>query len=666
MTEGTREREAGLSPEGRAALERRILAAAKSAADTTETPLRIVRRPDPAGPAPLSSMQQRLWLLDQLAPGKSSYNVTRTSRVEGPLDLERFAGSLERVVARHEALRTTFASREGLPFQESASAALPFLAVLSLGDLPEDERERAALDAALRDAETPFDLTRGPLLRVTLFRLSRDNHILHLTAHHIITDAWSMEILFQELSAFYSESESVASPPIRPLGLQYADFCAWQTAWLGSERAESQLSYWAERLRGATSLDLPLDRPRPAVPSFSGWHRTILLPRAMLDGLLALALRENATLFMVLLAAFYIFLQRHSGQDDVSVATPIAGRTLPELEPLIGFFANTLVLRGDLSGAPDFREVLRRVRETALDAFSHQEVPLEQLVQTLRPERHLSQNPLAQAFLVLQNAPSGALRFGSARVTPIDLVTRTARFDLELHARETGDGLSCMLIASADLFDEDTVGRFLERFEVLLTSILTNPDLPVSGLALIPAEERRRVLFDWNRTERDFGRPRCIDQLFEEQVARTPDAVAVHAKGAEMTYSELNARANRLSRRLRAAGVVPDALVGVCLERTPDLIVALLGIWKARGAYVALDPSYPAERLKYMLEDSGARVVIAEEELPRGVGGSSVRIAPSSAQTGSDDSGNLEGVANPSSMLAAIRLAKKLARKGQD
>ncbi|MDQ2970132.1 MAG: amino acid adenylation domain-containing protein, partial [Acidobacteriota bacterium] len=397
-----------------------------------------------------------------------------------------------------------------------------------------------------------------------------------------------------------------------------------------------------------------VDRQRPAVRTSKGVHRTRVLPRNVLERLGELARSENATLFMVLLAAFYVFLQRHTGQDDISVATPIAGRTVPAIEPLIGFFANTLVLRSDFSGKPTFRELLRRVRETALDSYTHQDVPFEKLVEMLRPDRHVAQNPLAQALFVLQNSPSSALALPGAKVTPIDLVTRTARFDLEFHARETEAGLSCMLIASSDLFDEEAPDRFLDRFEALVSSILANPNLSIGELSLLPEWERNRVLVEWNQTDHDFGAPRCIHELFEAQAARTPRGIAVRGKTEEVTYEELNARANGLAHRLRGLGVGPDTLVAVCLDRSADLLVALLAVWKAGGAYVPIDPSYPAERVEYMLEDSAASVVIAAERFRELVGESRIVLSVSSVEEKPPDSHNPSTVAGPENLAYVL------------
>ena len=611
MRDQLSERQSRLSVAQRATLEERIRDAARGAS----SPGRIPRRSDPGAPIPLSSAQQRLWFLDQLAPGNCWYNVTRTMRIEGALAADALGRSFEEVVARHEALRTTIANRDGHPVQIIAPAASVAFPIVRLEHVPEGGREAAALALALEDAERPFDLSRGPLLRAMLFRLSPEHHVLQVTAHHIVTDGWSMETFFREISSLYEAFSAGATPSLEPLGIQYPDFCLWQREWLETEAARAQIDHWAERLRGAAPLDLPTDRPRPAVPSFRGGRRTRMVSSRVLEGLRALAHSERATLFMVLLAAFDAFLQRHTGQDDILVATPIAGRRRPELENLIGFFANTVVVRGDLSGKPTFRELVRRVRETALDAYAHQDVPLEKLVQALRPERSLAQNPLVDVVCALHNAPSAELRLPGARVTPLELFTRTARFDLELHAQETVNGLSCILISAADLFEEETLGRLLDRFEVLLASIVESPDRCVGELDLLPESERRKLLFDWNQTERDYRTDRCVHELFELQAEQTPALVAVEFEGDEVTYEELNRRANHLAQRLRSFDVGPEVLVGLAAERSVEMVVGLLAILKAGGAYVPLDPTYPRDRLALLLEDTGASLVLTQRHL---------------------------------------------------
>lgn len=598
---------ADLSDAQKSALERRIRDAGRIA---SSSPSRIRRRADPAAPVPLSSAQQRLWVLDQLVPRNRAYNLTRTLRVEGPLSQDALRQSIREIVARHESLRTTFMNREGQPVQIIADTSVDPLSVLSLEQLPEAQREPEALEIAQRDAEALFDLSVGPLQRTTLIRLNPELHLLQVTAHHIVTDGWSMEVFFRELSALYAAFSSGEGRPLDPLSVQYPDFCIWQREFLESSAASEQIASWAEHLRGVGTLDLPIDRARPAVPTLRGAYRTRVFPMQCLDALTAISREQGATLFMTLLAAFNVFLQRHTGQDDLSVAAPIAGRNLPELETLIGFFANTIVLRSDLSGDPTFREVLGRVRECAFDSYAHQDVPFEKIVEALRPERSLAVNPIAQVLGVLQNVPPAPLRLKGAKVTPLESRTQTSRFDLELHATETPDGLACTLIASSDLFEDKSLERMLARFETLTESIVRTPDRRISELDLLPETERAEIFSEWNPPSRDYATGRLIHEFFEEQAHRNPDAIAAEFEDRRLSYAELNGRANQLAAHLRTLGVSPGVLVGVCLDRSLEMVIALIGVLKSGGAYVPLDPEYPAERLTFMLADAQTPVLV--------------------------------------------------------
>ncbi|HEY6931723.1 MAG TPA: condensation domain-containing protein, partial [Thermoanaerobaculia bacterium] len=596
-----------LSAAQRSLLEKRIQEARRIA---SSSPPRIRRRADLAAPVPLSSAQQRLWVLDQLVPGNRAYNLTRTLRVEGPLSDEALRRSVEEVVARHESLRTTFANREGQPVQIVAEKPTVPFSVVSLEHLPEAQRMPRALERALEDAEDLFDLSTGPLLRATLMRLAPELHVLQVTAHHIAADGWSMEVFFREVSILYDAFSSGEVRPLEPLDVQYPDFCIWQREFLESPAAAAQIAKWAEHLRGVGSLDLPTDRARPTVPTLRGAYHTRLFSKRRLDALAAVSRERGATLFMTLLAAFNVFLQRHTGQDDLSVAAPIAGRNLPELENLIGFFANTIVLRSDLSGDPTFREVLARVREAALESYTHQDVPLEKIVETLRPERSLAVNPIAQVLGVLQNVPLAPLRLKRAKVTPLESWTRTSRFDLELHATETADGLACTLVGSSDLFEEKSLERMLARFETLTDSIVRTPDLRISELDLLPETERAEIVSDWNPPSRDFASGRPIYEFLEDRADRSPDSVAAEFEDRRLSYAELNRKANQLASHLRALGAGPGVLVGVCLDRSLEMVIALIAVLKSGGAYVPLDPEYPAERLAFMLADAQTPVLV--------------------------------------------------------
>jgi amino acid adenylation domain-containing protein len=600
--------DAASSPKAR--LEERLRAAAAS----VKRPSTIPKRSGDPSTAPLSSAQERLWLLDQLAPASSAYNMTRSFWIEGPLDAAALARALDRVVDRHEALRVRIETLDGSPVQRVVPPQTGTLRVGTLEDLPEKARREAALERARADADAPFDLARGPLLRALLLRLGPDEHLFHLTAHHIVTDAWSMGILFREVSDFLEgKTDEGSAPP----GLQYPDFCAWQATWLETEEARSRVRSWAEKLRGAPQLPLPGDRARPPVSRPNGVSRSRAFSRRLSDGVAALARSERATPYMVLLAAFEAFLHRHAGGNpaDFLVATPVAGRGRPELEDVVGFFANTLVVRADLSGGPTFRQLLGRVRASALDAWSHADVPLEKLVEILRPPRQTLRDPLASALFSLRNAPDAVLRVPGARAFPVELEISTARFDLELHARESAHGLHVLLVGAAELFDSETLARMLERLEVLLESAVADPDRGVADLELLPEEEKRTVLDVWNRTGRDRGAPSTVVEMIEEQARRTPDAIALDLEGDRRTYGELWRSVRAGARRLAAAGVRPEVVVALLFERSIEMVESLVATLAAGGAFLPLDPAAPAARLEMMLSDAEPAVVLTTRAL---------------------------------------------------
>jgi amino acid adenylation domain-containing protein/non-ribosomal peptide synthase protein (TIGR01720 family) len=573
----------------------------------------IIPQPRGADGLPTSFAQRRLWFLDQLEPGSPLYNIPTAVRLSGRLDPTALEHALNELVRRHETLRTTFTERDGEPIQviAPAGAATLSLATIDLRSQPSSVRESAARHLALEEARTPFDLARGPLLRATLLQISDDDHIVLLTLHHIITDGWSMGVLIGELVTLYGAYAHGRSAPLPPLPIQYADFAHWQRTWLQGGALEEQIAYWKQQLGGNLSpLDLPTDRPRPARQSSRGAQRTRQLPRHLTDALRTLGSEESATLFMTLLAAFQTLLHRYSGQDDICVGTPIANRTRAELEGLIGFFANTLVLRATLSGEPSFRALLQQVREMALGAYAHQDLPFEMLVEALQPKRDLSRTPLFQAMFVLQNTPAPASQLPDLTLQPIEMPRDTSTFDLTLAIVDQHDGLLASIEYCVDLFDETTIERMLGQFEVLLEGIVANPDTPISRLPLLTAGERHTLLTLWNDTAAAVLYDRCLHQLFEEQAARTPAAIAIVAGDTRLTYGELNAQANQLARHLRSCGVGPDTLVGIAIERSPEMIVGLLGILKAGGAYLPLDPSYPAERLAFMREDARPLVLL--------------------------------------------------------
>jgi amino acid adenylation domain-containing protein len=563
---------------------------------------------------PLSFAQELLWLLDQLMPGSTAYTVRWATRIAGPLNVPALQKALDAVVARHEVLRTTYPSAGGRPVQAIAPAASVRLPVVDLRGAPdgaEAEVRRILQEAAQRPFNLACDTLGG-----TLLRTGEEEHVLFLTLHHIMCDGWSRGIFFRELASLYAAFAAERPSPLPPLPIQYADFAQWQRQRLAGGLEDRLLSYWKRQLAGAPALlELPADRPRPPVRGSAGARRTSRLPRALADRLRALSQQEGATLFMTLLAAFKALLHRYSGQEDVVLGSPIANRNRVETEPLIGLFANVLVLRTTLSGDPTFRQLLGRVREVCLGAYEHQDLPFEKLVVELQPERSLSYTPLFQVMFILQNMPREQRELAGLELTALEAASETTKFDLTLSITERPDGLHAVLAYNTDLFDDDTIARMIGHYQTLLEGAAADPDLPLRRLPLLTEAERRQLLFDWNATTAPRPRGKCVHHLFEEQASRTPDARAVAYGGQTLTYRELNARANRLARHLARRGVGRGALVGVCLERSPDALVAILGVLKAGGAYVALDPTYPQDRLGFMTADSQATVVLTHRAL---------------------------------------------------
>jgi aspartate racemase len=608
---GVAARRSELSAEKRALLEKRLRGATKGAGKRTGIPRRADRTT-----APLSFAQQQLWFLDQLTPNSALYNLCAAVRVRGRLERDALEQALGAVVARHESLRTRFVAVEGSPEQIIDEPKPVKLPVIDLTALPAESREGEAQRRLGEEARRPFDLARDLMLRATLLKLGSAEHILGVTVHHIAADGWSLGVFFRELAASYEGFSAGREASLPELPIQYADFAAWQRGWLRGQVYERQLEFWKQRLAGAPAiLELPADHPRPAVESFCGDCETLALPGELTERLKSLARQEGVTLFMLLLAAFQVLLYRYTRQADIVVGTPVAGRNQMETEGLIGLFINTLVLRTSLSGEPVFRQLLDRVRQTALDALANQDLPFEKLVEELRLERSLGRNPLFQVMFVLQSAPAWTTGMTGLTLTPMDVNTGTAKFDLTLALEEREPGLRAALEYRTDLFERSAIRRMLGHFQTLLESIVTDPAQPISLLKLLPDPERRQLLAEWNNTRTNYPRGKTIPQLFEEQVEQRPEAAAVVFEGRQLTYRELNERANRLAHYLQRLGVGPEVLVAVCLERSLEMIVALLGILKAGGAYVSLDPTYPKERLAFMLEDTRAPVLLTQEKL---------------------------------------------------
>jgi amino acid adenylation domain-containing protein len=565
----------------------------------------------------LSFAQQRLWFLDQYEPGSAVYNVSRAVRLKGCLDIDALERGFNEIVRRHEALRTSFLMIEGEAVQVIAPSQSLSLAVLDLSDGLETEREDEARRLAREEARRrSFDLSRGPLVRATVIRLSADDHVLVLTMHHIVSDGWSMGVLYHELSVLYGAFTHNQPSPLSELPIQYADYAVWQRQWLKGEVLESQLSYWKKQLEGIPGvLHLPTDHPRPAVQSYRGKRQSIELSKELTQGVKDLSRKEGVTLFMTLLAAFQTLIYCYTGQKDIVVGSPIANRNRAEIEGLIGFFVNTLVLRTNFSGDPTFKELLGQVRETALGAYAHQDLPFEKLVEELKPERSLSHSPLFQLMFVLQNAPAGHRELSGLELSPVRLENNTTKFDLSLSLSEQSNRIKGSLEYSTDLFDEATIIRMIGHLQTLLEGIVANPNGRVSELPVLTEAEKHQLLTEWNDTKRDYPQDKCIHELFEAQVEKSPNAVAVTFEEDRFTYRELNGRANQLARYLQKLGVGPETLVAICMERSLEMVVGLLGILKAGGAYVALDPEYPQERLAFMLEDAQPAVLVTQERL---------------------------------------------------
>jgi amino acid adenylation domain-containing protein len=576
-----------------------------------------------SGPIPLSFAQQRLWFIEQMEGAGAAYHLDLRLRLKGELDREALVRALERIVARHEALRTRFPETDGVPAQRiSAVEEGPFhLIEHDLEGRPEAPRE---LDRLMEEeAGAPFDLARGPLVRGRLVRMAADDHVLLVTMHHIVSDGWSLGIFTRELSALYGAFRGGRPDPLPPLPVQYADYAAWQRRRVEGEVLQRQADYWRQALSGAPELlELPTDHARPARQDFAGAWLEVELDEALTAALRALGQRHGATLHMTLLAGWAAVLARLSGQDEVVVGTPSANRGRSEIEDLIGFFVNTLALRVDLSGSPGVAELLGRVKERSLGAQHHQDIPFEQVVELVQPARSLAHSPLFQVMFAWQNAPGGSLELPGLAVGPPDpsgsgdsSSPAAAKFDLSLVLWEDGGRIAGNVIYATALFERETVERWLGYLRRVLEEMAADGSKPVGRLELLGDAERALLLEAWNRTERQYPRGVCIHDLFEAQVRERPGAVALAWGGAELTYAELSARANRLAHHLVGLGVGPEARVGVMLERGVDLIVSLLAVLKAGGCYVPLDPEYPAERLRLMLDDSRVRVLLSRSDL---------------------------------------------------
>ncbi|WP_375745203.1 amino acid adenylation domain-containing protein [Corallococcus interemptor] len=570
---------------------------------------------------PLSFAQKRLWVVDRMRPGNAAYNISGAIRVHGELD----AGVLERCIAeivrRHESLRTTFELVDGEPVQHIAADLDVPLARVDLSDVPQPELDEVVLRYVSDEAGGSFDLARGPLVRVSLLRMSAREHVLVFVMHHIISDGWSRGILVRDLMALYVAFVADQPSPLPKPALQYADFATWQRGWLKGDVLEAQLDYWRRQLADVPPvLALPTDRPRPLTQSLRGAHHRATLPPALVEALKGLSRAEGATLFMTLMAGFQALLARYTGQEDLTVGTDVAGRNHADMEGLIGFFVNQLVIRGRLGGDPAFRELIRRVREASLEAYAHQDLPFEELVRALNPERSLGHTPLFQVKLALQNQPLTELELPGLTLSGVAFENDSSKFDLTLVLEEFQGSLVGVWEYSTDLFDAATIARMAQAYQRVLEAAVSAPDMKLAALPVLADAERHQLLVEWNATDAELPADLRVHALFEAQARRTPHALAVSFQGQALTYAELDRRSNQLARHLRGLGVGPEVRVGVCMERALELVVALLGVLKAGGGFVPLDPGYPTERLSLLLQESAVSVLLTQaavlDELP--------------------------------------------------
>ncbi|MBW4569859.1 MAG: amino acid adenylation domain-containing protein [Tolypothrix carrinoi HA7290-LM1] len=568
-----------------------------------------------------SFAQQRLWFLDSLAPGNPFYNVSTALRLTGSLNFTALTQTFNEVVRRHEILRTTFVMVEGQPVQVIAPTLIIPLRVIDLcNQFESQERETQARRLLSEEAERSFNLTTGPLLRLTLLQLDEAEYVLLLNLHHIVADGWSIGVLIKELGTLYKAFLEDKQLPLPELPIQYADFAEWQREWLQGEVLQTQLRYWRHQLDKISVLNLRTDRLRPAVPTYKGAKQFIQLPPYLTQALETLSHQEGVTLFMTLLAAFQTLLYRYTQQKDIAIGSPIANRSRSEVEGLIGFFVNTLVLRTDFSGNPTFQELLNRVRQVTLGAYAYQDLPFEKLVEELHQERDLSRHPLFQVVFSLQNTPIVALELPGLTLSQFEFDSKTAKLDLEFHLWQDLESLKGQVVYSTDLFDDSTITRMLGHFQTLLESIVANPKQRLCDLSILTKAERHQLLIEFNQNQSKIQNPKskiqlCFHQFFEAIVAETPNAIALFFEHQQLTYQKLNIRANQLAHHLQQLGVVPDVLVGICVERSLEMIIGLLGILKAGGAYLPLEPSLPQSRLNFMLEDAKVSVLLTQENL---------------------------------------------------
>jgi len=599
-----------LSPEKRALLERRLMEKRAGAAKN-----HAIARRSSDGPCPLSFAQELMWLLDHLID-TSAYHVPRALRIKGQLNVEALEYALNQIVARHEILRTNYHAVDGKPVQVVTPSATLHIQCVDLSEMGPQERESEANRILVEEGRRRFDFEKDLMLRAFLLRLDEQEHILLLLSHHIASDGQSKAVLFRELKTFYLAYCAGKNAQLPQLPIQYSDYAVWQREWLQGEVLAKHLDYWKTQLAGAPMLlELPTDRPRPAAQSFEGARQFLRCPDGMLENFKLLCRQEGATLFMTMLAAFGTLLYRWSGQEDMLIGTPVSGRSRTEVEPLIGYFSNSVVLRLAIGGDPTFRELMRRVKEVSLGAYSHQDLPFEKLVVEMQPQRDLSYSPMYQIMFSVGEHKDLGLDLPGLEITPIIIDRGIAKFDMTFGMTELRKDLMCNIEYCTALFDASTMQRLANHFQNLLQGIISNPDQHISELPMLSAEDRHKFLFTWNDTHRDYPRDVFVPHLFEKQAESTPDATAVVYEDKRLTYRELNERANQLGHFLRKRGVGPEVRVAVCVERSLEMIVGVMGVMKAGGAYVPLDAMYARERLPIIMQDAECPVLLTQRSM---------------------------------------------------
>lgn len=580
------------------------------------TEKQTIPRRDLSKPAELSFAQQRLWFLDELTPGNAAYAFCNIVRLSGKLDVDCLGKSFAEIVNRHENLRTTFQVIDGSPTQIIAEKVETAFPMQDISLVPESDKESELQKLAAIEARKPFSLSNGPLIRACIVRIAEEKHAVILTMHHIVYDGWSLAVLFGELKDLYEAFIQNKPSPLQPLNIQYADFALWQRRELETDKMQQQLEYWSKALSGhLPTLELPTDRKRPAVPEYTGAMAWFYLSKSLTRSLEVLARREDCTLFMVLLSAFSVLLSRYSGEKDIIVGTPIANRNRREIEGLIGFFINSLVMRTSLEDDPDFCLLLERVKVSSANAYANQDYPFEKLVEDLQVDRNMGQNPIFQTMFALQNTPPPPKKIADVDMLIEEVDSGTAVFDITLSMYETDDGLNGYFEYSSELFDQSTIENMIESFECLLTDIATNPEKEISKLSIINDASYKTLVTDWNARQVDFSGDQLIFEIIETVANNRPDNIAVATAENQFSYRQLNQQANKLAQLLIEKGVKPDDFVSICLNRSFEMFVSILAVMKAGAAYLPMDPSYPRDRLQYMLKDTAANIIITQREL---------------------------------------------------